>query len=118
VTSRGALGTRAQVLLWTAQRASAAVLALCVIVHLVTIIYAVRSGLSAAEILERTRGSAGWAAFYALFVAAVAVHAPIGLRNVLAEAFDWRGRSLDLVMAALALALGSWGFRAVCAVYV
>ena len=34
-----------------------------------------RGGLSAAEILERTRGSVGWAAFYALFVLAVAVHA-------------------------------------------
>jgi len=46
---------RSQVLLWTAQRASAAVLALCVVVHLITIIYAVRNGLSAAEILELKR---------------------------------------------------------------
>ena len=108
---------RAQVLLWTAQRASAGVLAVCVLVHLVTIIYAVRSGLSAAEILGRTRGSAGWAAFYALFVAAVAVLAPIGLRYFLAEALDWRGRGLDIAVTAIALTLARWGFRAVYSVY-
>ena len=101
-----ALSRRTQVLLWGAQRASAAVLALCVLVHLVTIIYAVRSGLTAAEILDRTSGSIGWAAFYAIFVAAVAVHAPIGLRNVLSEAFHWRGRGFELSMLALGVVLG------------
>ena len=73
---------RAQALVWLAQRASAAVLALCVVVHLATMIVAVRGGLTAGEILARTRGSVGWAAFYAVFVVAVAVHAPIGLRTV------------------------------------
>jgi len=82
----------------------------------VTIIYAVRSGLSAAEILERTRGSVFWTAFYALFVAAVAVHAPIGLRNVLAEMFQWRGRSLEVAMMLVALGLAAFGWRAVYAV--
>jgi fumarate reductase subunit C len=106
------------VLLWTAQRISAAVLAVCVIVHLVTLIYAVRNGLSAAEILGRTRGSAGWATFYGVFVAAIAVHAPIGLRSVLAESFDWRGRSLDITVAVIGAALALWGFRAVYAVFV
>src|SRR3970282_175668 len=107
------LSVRAQVLLWTAQRASAGVLAVCVIVHLVTIIYAVRNGLSAAEILGRTRGSYAWAGFYAMFVAAVAVHAPIGLRTILSETFGWRGRSLDIAVMATALTLAMWGFRAV-----
>ena len=111
------LNVRTQVLLWTAQRSSAAVLAVCVVVHLVTIIYAVRNGLSAAEILGRTRGSYAWAGFYAIFVAAVAVHAPIGLRSVLAETFNWRGRGLDALVMAIALALALWGFRAVCAVF-
>lgn len=109
-------GVRAQVLLWGAQRASAAVLAVCVVVHLVTIIYAVRNGLSAAEILGRTSGSAGWAVFYAVFVAAVAVHAPIGLRTVLSEATGWRGRSLDVAMLAFAALLAVLGARAVYAV--
>jgi fumarate reductase subunit C len=111
------LSIRAQVLLWAAQRASAAVLAICVIVHLVTLIYAVRNGLSAAEILGRTRGSAAWAAFYALFVAAVAVHAPIGLRNFLSETFDWRGGSLNAAVTVLGVALAMWGLRAVYAVF-
>jgi fumarate reductase subunit C len=103
-------GVRAQVLLWAAQRISALVLAVCVVVHLVTAIYAIRSGLSAAEILSRTRGSVGWAVFYGVFVAAIAVHAPIGLRNVVSELVGWRGRSLDgaLVLVALMLAYGGW----------
>ena len=111
------MSIRTQVLLWTAQRASAAVLAACVLVHLVTIIYAVRGGLSAAEILGRTRGSAVWAAFYTVFVLAVAVHAPVGLRNVLAESFDWRGRSLEVVVFIVALAIAALGLRAVYAVF-
>ena len=112
------MNIRAQVLLWTAQRASAAVLAVCVVVHLVTVIYAVRNGLSAAEILGRTRGSYAWAGFYAVFVAAVAVHAPIGLRSVLAETFDWRGRGLDVAMLVVAMSLLMWGGRAIVAVFV
>jgi fumarate reductase subunit C len=112
------LSARAQVLLWTAQRASAAVLAVCVVVHLVTILYAVRGGLTAAEVLGRTQGSVAWAAFYFLFVAAVAVHAPIGLRSVLAETFNWRGRSLEVTVIVIALALALWGLRAVYAVFI
>jgi fumarate reductase subunit C len=110
------LSLRTQVLLWGAQRASAAILALCVLVHLATIVYAVRNGLTAAEILGRTSGSAAWALFYGVFVAAVAVHAPIGLRNVLSETIGWRGRSLDFAMLALAIVLALWGGRAVYAV--
>ena len=77
------MNARKETLLWVADRASTAVLAVCVLVHLVTIIYAVRSGLSAAEILGRTRGNLAWLVFYAVFVVAVAVHAPLGLRSVL-----------------------------------
>jgi fumarate reductase subunit C len=111
------VNTRSQVLLWGAQRISAMVLALCVIVHLVTIIYAVRNGLTAAEILGRTRGNAMWGGFYALFVAAIAVHAPIGLRTILSETFMWRGRSLEVVILAFGMLLALWGWRAVYAVF-
>jgi fumarate reductase subunit C len=111
------MSVRTQVLLWTAQRASAAVLAVCVIVHLVTIIYAVRNGLSAAEILGRTRGNPAWAAFYVLFVLAVAVHAPIGLRSLLSETFDWRGTGLEITVLVVAVALAVVGLRAVYAVF-
>lgn len=111
------MNRRSEVLLWGAQRASAAVLALCVVVHLATMIYAVRSGLSAAEILGRTQGNIGWLIFYALFVAAVAVHAPIGLRTILAETCNWRSRGLDVLTGAVALLLLLWGMRAVIAVF-
>jgi len=111
------MNARTQTLLWIAQRASAALLALCVIVHLATMIYAVRSGLSAGEILGRTRGNYGWFAFYALFVMAVSVHAPIGLRTVVAETFGWRGTLLDLATLALGVALALAGMRAVLGVF-
>jgi len=108
---------RAQALLWLAQRASAAVLALCIVVHLATMIYAVRGGLSAAEILGRTHGNYGWFAFYTLFVFAVAVHAPIGLRNVVAETFGWRGSALDVLTLLVGIALALAGMRAVLGVF-
>jgi fumarate reductase subunit C len=114
VSAAGSL--RAQALLWVAQRASAALLALCVVVHLATIIYAVRGGLTAAEILARTRGDARWFAFYSLFVLAVAVHAPIGLRAVLGEWLGWRGRWRDVWLLAFAALLAALGMRAVFAV--
>ncbi|MGH8667795.1 MAG: succinate dehydrogenase [Burkholderiales bacterium] len=104
-------------MLWIAQRASAVVLALCVAVHLATIIYAVQGGLSAAEILGRTRGNAAWLAFYAVFVLAVAVHAPIGLRSILAEWLKWRGFTRDLALLILAALLASTGMRAVLSVF-
>ena len=110
------MSVRTQILLWTAQRVSALVLAGCVLVHLVTIVYAVRNGLTAAEILGRTRGSAGWAAFYVLFVVAISIHAPIGLRNVLAETFDWRGRGLTHTVHLISFVLLVAGLRAVYAV--
>jgi fumarate reductase subunit C len=108
---------RSQTVLWIAQRASAAVLALCVLVHLAVIIYAVRGGLSGAEILARTRGSAAWFAFYSLFVLAVTVHAPIGLRTVLGEWLAWRGRSRDIALLAFAMLLAWMGMRAVLGVF-
>jgi len=110
------MSVRNQVLLWAAQRYSAMVLALCVIVHLAVIVYAVRGGLSATEILGRTRGNAGWACFYALFLAAAAVHAPIGLRNIVSETLGWRGRSLDVTVLVVSVLLVLWGARAVWAV--
>ena len=110
--------TRVETLLWIAQRASAAVLAVCVAVHLATIIYAVQGGLTAAEILGRTRGNHAWLAFYTLFVVAVSVHAPIGLRAIFLEWLRWRGASRDIVLALFSAALAWMGMRAVFAVFV
>jgi fumarate reductase subunit C len=102
--------------LWAAQRFTAAILAVCVMVHLATIIYAVRGGLSAAEILGRTRGSVAWGAFYTVFVLAAAVHGSIGLRNIASEWLGLRGTAAGWAMAAIALALTLVGLRAVAAV--
>jgi fumarate reductase subunit C len=107
---------RAETRLWLAQRASAAVLALCVAVHLATMIAAVRGGLTATEILGRTRGSALWAVFYAVFVIAVSIHAPLGLRTIASEWLAWRGRAADAACALIALALLALGLLAVASV--
>jgi fumarate reductase subunit C len=95
------------------QRGSAAVLALCVVVHLATIIYAVRHALSAQAIVARMHASMFWPAFYALFVVAVTVHAPLGLRAVADEWLGVRGPATDAVLALLALVLLSGGLYAV-----
>ena len=92
-------------------------LAVCVAVHLATIIYAVQGGLTAAEILGRTRGNQAWLAFYTVFVVAVSVHAPIGLRAVLLEWLRWRGASRDVALALFAGFLAWMGMRAVLAVF-
>ena len=102
--------------LYLLQRGSAIILAPLVLIHLGLILYAIGDGLSAAEILERTRGSLGWAAFYGLFVLAVAVHAPIGLRNLAREWLAWRGRSVDAAALAFGLVLLALGLRGVWAV--
>ena len=111
------MSARMQSRLWIAQRASAVVLALCVTVHLATIIYAVQGGLTGAEILARTRGNVAWAAFYAVFVFAAAAHAPIGLRAVLGEWLGWRSRSRDAVLLLFSLLILFMGLRAVAAVF-
>jgi fumarate reductase subunit C len=111
------LNFKTETFLWIAQRVSAALLALCVVVHLATIIYAVQGGLTAAEIFGRTRGNAAWFAFYSVFVLAVTVHAPIGLRSVLGEWLRWRGRSRDFALLFLAAVICFMGFRAALAVF-
>jgi len=107
---------RRQSLLWLAQRGSAALLAFCVVVHLATMIVAVRGGLTAAEILGRTRGSVAWALFYLVFVLGVSIHAPIGLRAIVAEMRGSHGRGIDMAMLAFAAVLLTLGLRAVWAV--
>lgn len=107
---------RAATLRWLAQRASAAVLAVCVLVHLATILYASRHGLSGATMLARAHASVAWPIFYAIFVVAVAVHAPLGLRTILDEWSGLRGRAVDWLLGAFALVLLLGGLRAVAVV--
>ncbi len=110
------MSARREAALWVAQRATAVVLAGCVAVHLATIIVAVRGGLTADEILERTRGSVGWAVFYGTFVIAAAVHGAIGLRTIAAEWLGWRGDAAEVAVTAVGFALTVLGLRAVAAV--
>ena len=111
------MSARAQARLWLAQRITAALLGVCVTVHLATIIYAVRGGLSAEEIFSRTRGNHAWLAFYVVFVLAAAVHAPIGLRAIAIEWLGWRARSRDVALAVFALVLIWLGLRAAFTVF-
>lgn len=108
--------SRVAAFLWVAQRVTAAFLAVFVLAHLVTIIYAVHGGLTASEILARTHASLAWPLFYALFVLAASIHGAIGLRTVAAEWLRWHGWTADFAMALVAVALLALGLRAVVAV--
>jgi fumarate reductase subunit C len=108
--------SRVPAFLWVAQRVTAAFLALFVLVHIATILYAVRGGLSASEILARTHANLAWPLFYALFVFAASIHGAIGLRTVAHEWLRWRGWTADLAMALIGLALLVLGMRAVVAI--
>ncbi len=107
----------AQARRWYWQRISAMVLAVCVLLHLAGMVWAVRGGLSAAEILARTQGNGLFAAFYAVFVLACAVHVPIGLAAIAQEWWRWPPAAA-LWFARLATAvLVVLGLRAVWGVY-
>ncbi|MGG7644291.1 succinate dehydrogenase [Rhodovulum sp. YNF3179] len=102
--------------LYMLQRITAILMAPLVLTHIAVMVYAIQGGLSAAEILGRTQGSLGWAAFYGLFVAAVSVHAAIGLRAILHEMAGLRGTGLAIFTWAAGLGLFAMGARAVYAV--
>lgn len=103
---------------WIVMRLSSMVLALAVVVHLATMIIVIQNGLSADEILARTRGSLAWYVFYAIFVVVAAIHGSIGLRNIVREHTAWRGRSLDAAGLVFALVLLVLGLRAVQGLFV
>ncbi len=104
--------------MWLVQRLSAALLTVFVLVHLATMIVVVQNGLSAAEILARTRGSLALTAFYGGFVLTCAVHAGLGIRTVAAESLRLRGPGADWLAGIFALAVIGLGLRAVWAVAV
>jgi fumarate reductase subunit C len=108
---------RGQTHLWVVQRVTAMVLAIAVVVHLVTIIVAVRGGLSAAEIIGRTRGNEAWLAFYVVFALSAGLHAAIGLRNIAAETIALRGRAVDIAWLAVGLLSAGFGIRAAIGLY-
>ncbi len=102
--------------LYLAQRLSALILAPLVLCHMGLMIYAVHNGLSAGEILSRTRDSAWWAAFYYSFVIVASVHAAIGLRVIAHETLGLRGWPLEVFTWAVLAALAMLGGQAVHAV--
>jgi len=102
--------------LYALQRLSAVVMAPLVITHLITIMIAVQGGLTAEEILVRTQGLSIWAVFYTVFVLAVAVHAPLGLRKILIEWLKFSTRLANGVALILAMGVLALGLRAVMAV--
>ncbi|QIL81185.1 succinate dehydrogenase [Diaphorobacter sp. HDW4A] len=102
--------------LFALQRFTAMLMAPFVMVHVAVIIYAVQGGLTAGEILSRTKGNWIWILFYGLFVLSVALHVPIGIRNVLVE---WLrlGRGVAFAISALfGCVLLVLGWRAVAVV--
>ena len=107
------LSAATQAKLWYWQRISAMVLALCVLVHLAVMIYAVRGGLSAAEILGRTHGSWVFGAFYSVFVLACTVHVPIGFARICEEWLGLKAGGAWLIAKLLGLGILVMGLRAV-----
>lgn len=102
--------------LYMLQRITALLMAPLVVGHLAVMIIAVQGGLSTAEILGRTQGSAAWFMFYGTFVVAVCIHAAIGLRVVAHEWGGLKGIGLDAFMWITGLGLFALGARAVWAV--
>lgn len=102
------------------QRATAALMVPLIVGHLIVIFHATGHGLSAAEVLGRTKGSLGWALFYGLFVVLASIHGAIGVRAVAREWGPRRlsrsPRGLDALMWGLGLLLLALGLRAVWAV--
>lgn len=98
------------------QRLTAAIMAPLILIHLAVIFYATRQGLTAADILARTRGSIAWSLYYGVFVAAIAVHAAIGLRTVLAEWTPLGARARNPLVVLFGVMLALLGWRAVLAV--
>lgn len=102
--------------LYLAQRITAMLMAPLVLLHLGVMIYAIRGGLDASEILGRTRGSLFWGSVYGLFVITVSIHAAIGLRVVVYEWLGVTGSRLTWLTSVVALVLLGLGGRAVYAV--
>ena len=100
--------------LW--QRLTAAIMVPMIMLHLAVIFYATRQGLTATDILSRTRGSVAWALFYGIFVLAASSHASIGIRNILTEWSPLKDRAASVSAIGVGLLLGALGLGAVAAV--
>jgi fumarate reductase subunit C len=104
--------------LYLLQRATALLMVPLIVGHIAIIFWATRNGLTAGDILGRTRGSVGWGLYYGAFVLLAAVHGAIGVRAIALEWAGFRGSRLELLMWAFGLVLAALGLRAVYAVVV
>src|ERR1700745_1904871 len=109
-------GRDMNVRLYVWQRLTAALMVPLVLAHVAVIFYASRKGMTAADILARTRGSIAWASFYGVFVVAAAIHAAIGVRNVLTEWSPLKDRGAGIFASAFGALLLLLGARAGVAV--
>ena len=103
----------AQARAWYWQRISAMVLTVFVVAHLAIMIYAMRGGLTAAEILGRTQGNLAFAVFYGLFVLACAVHVPLGVAKIGQEWGRFSAPAALLLSRALTVVIVVMGLAAV-----
>lgn len=104
--------------LYMLQRITALIMAPLTLGHLAIMIYAIQGGLTTAEILGRTQGSLFWFLYYGAFVAAVSIHAAIGLRVIVSETFGLRDLALNIFSWGTCLIFLLLGARAVLAVTV
>jgi fumarate reductase subunit C len=104
--------------LYVWQRATATLMVPLVLVHIAVIFYATRQQMTAADILSRTHSSVAWASYYALFVAAVSIHASIGVRNVLAEWSRLTERRAGQIAIVFGVVLAFLGAHAIFALVV
>ena len=101
--------------LYLLQRLTAVLMLPMVIGHLATIMYATRSELTAASILERTQSSPWLVGFYTGFVVLVAIHAPLGLRKIMVEWVRFSQRLANILSLLLFLGFLGLGLRGVWA---
>ena len=102
---------------FVAQRVSGAILALFLLVHLITIIYAVQGELSVATITERVRGNTLWIVFYAAFILTAVVHSTIGIRKILSELLTVRKQVIELYVGLYTLGSLYLGYLALRAIW-
>jgi fumarate reductase subunit C len=98
------------------QRLSALVLIPLALGHLALTLYAFHDGLSAGEILSRTRGSVFWGLFYTAFVLAIGLHGTIGLQTILREWLALSRKAAGMAAGLVGLVLVIAGLYAVAAV--
>ena len=114
---RTQIGNTYQPKIWLLQRLSAFVLAICSITHLITIIIAVKGGLTSAEIIERVGANTEWFIFYSTFIIAASIHAPIGIRTILKETTNASEIMVKILVFSFGLLISGLGMWSILGFY-